>query len=74
MPAINLQLLQDTMSMFMFLLIELTTLFIAISYLVGVLQFYIGPEKIKSVLSAKHCKGYVIAALMGAVPAPLSLS
>jgi hypothetical protein len=53
--------------MFTYLLVELTLLFIAISYLVGVLQLYIPPSKIRNVLSSKHGKGYVIAALMGAI-------
>jgi len=67
MTAATQQSLQDVMAMFAFLLIELTALFIAISYLVGVLQLYIPPAKIRSVLSSKHGKGYVIAALMGAI-------
>jgi len=53
--------------MFTYLLLQLTLLFIAISYLVGVLQLYIPPEKIRNVLSSKHGKGYVIAAFMGAI-------
>jgi uncharacterized membrane protein YraQ (UPF0718 family) len=53
--------------MFTYLLLQLTLLFIALSYLVGVLQLYIPPEKIRNVLISKHCKGYVIAAFMGAI-------
>ncbi|HCH31808.1 MAG TPA: hypothetical protein DE045_02560 [Oceanospirillaceae bacterium] len=67
MTATTQQSLQDVMTMFTFLLLELTALFIAISYLVGVLQLYIPPAKIRNVLSSKHGKGYVIAALMGAI-------
>ena len=67
MSAITQESLLDALSMFVFLFTELTLLFIAISYLVGVLQLYIPPEKIKHTLSAKHGKGYVIAALMGAI-------
>jgi len=67
MTAITQQSLQDALAMFTFLLVELTALFIAISYLVGVLQLYIPPSKIRNVLSSKHGKGYVIAALMGAI-------
>ena len=65
MSAITQQSLQDVLYMFTYLLLELTMLFIAISYLVGVLQLYIPPEKIRNVLSSKHGKGYVIAAFMG---------
>ena len=67
MTAITLQSLQDVLYMFTYLLLQLTLLFIAISYLVGVLQLYIPPEKIRNVLSSKHGKGYVIAAFMGAI-------
>ena len=67
MTAITLQSLQDVLYMFTYLLLQLTLLFSAISYLVGVLQLYIPPEKIRNVLSSKHGKGYVIAAFMGAI-------
>ena len=67
MTAITQQSLQDVFYMFTYLLLELTMLFIAISYLVGVIQLYIPPEKIRNVLSSKHGKGYVIAAFMGAI-------
>ncbi|WP_234418417.1 permease [Dongshaea marina] len=53
--------------MFVFLAAELTILFIAISYLVGVLQEFITPEKIQSILSSRKGKGYVIAALLGSI-------
>jgi len=59
--------LKDTFNMFVFLATELTVLFLAISYLVGVLQMYIPPEKIKSILSSKHGRGYFIAAVLGAI-------
>ncbi|WP_104398807.1 permease [Vibrio penaeicida] len=59
--------LQDTLSMFAFLAVELTILFLAISYVVGVIQLYIPPKKIQSILSSKNGKGYVVAAFLGAV-------
>ncbi|WP_350431879.1 permease [Shewanella sp. H8] len=58
---------QETVNMFLFLTLELTTLFLLISYLVGVLQMYIPPEKIQSILSDKHGKGYFIAGFLGAI-------
>ncbi|MDC9719400.1 MAG: permease [Gammaproteobacteria bacterium] len=67
MTTITTQAWQDALSMFTYLLLELTLLFIAISYLVGVIQLYVPPEKIKDFLSSKHGKGYVLAALMGAM-------
>ena len=59
--------LEQTISMFLFLAVELTLLFLAISYLVGVLQLYLPPEKIRSILSDRNGKGYLIAALLGAI-------
>ncbi|WP_261840858.1 permease [Aliamphritea ceti] len=61
------QMLEDALGMFAFLAVELTLLFLAISYLVGVLQEFITPEKIQSILSSRNGKGYVIAALLGAI-------
>ena len=58
---------KETANMFVFLAFELTLLFLAISYLVGILQAYIPPEKIQSILSSKNGKGYVIAALLGVI-------
>ena len=56
-----------TLNMFAFLAVELTLLFLVISYLVGVLQHYIPAQKIQSILGAKQGKGYIIAALLGAI-------
>lgn len=53
--------------MFGFLAVELTLLFLLISYIVGVLQEYIPPEKIQSILSGKNGKGYFVAGLLGAI-------
>ncbi|WP_371378984.1 permease [Thalassotalea aquiviva] len=57
----------DTLNMFGFLAVELTLLFLAISYVVGVLQEYIPPTKIQSILSSKNGKGYFVASLLGAI-------
>lgn len=57
----------DTLNMFGFLAVELTLLFLAISYIVGVLQEYIPPTKIQSILSSKNGKGYFVASLLGAI-------
>ena len=58
---------QQTFEMFAFLAVELTALFLIISYFVGVLQEYIPPEKIRQILSSKNGKGYVFAAFLGAI-------
>ncbi len=63
----TIAMIKSTLEMFIFLAVELTILFLAISYIVGVLQEYIPPEKIESILSSKNGKGYFIAALLGSI-------
>ncbi|WED29931.1 permease [Vibrio sp. DW001] len=67
MMVITQDMVMDTLGMFAFLAIELTILFLLISYLVGVLQEYIPPEKIQSILSGKNGKGYLVAGFLGAI-------
>lgn len=57
----------DAVDMFVFLAVELTLLFLAISYAVGILQEYVSPTRIQSILSSKKGKGYIISALLGAI-------
>ena len=57
----------DVLKMFAFLTVELTLLYLVISYGVGVLQTYIPPHRIKNILSSKQGKGYVIAGFLGAI-------
>ncbi|RJG40052.1 permease [Motilimonas pumila] len=64
---ITQQMVMDALGMFAFLAVELTLLFLLISYGVGVLQSYIPPAKIQHILSSKNGKGYVVAALLGAI-------
>ncbi|MCT2530146.1 permease [SAR92 clade bacterium H921] len=59
--------LKEAANMFAFLAVELTVLFLVVSYLVGVLQEYISPEKVRSILTSKNGKGYLIASLLGAI-------
>ena len=51
--------MQDTLGMFAFLALELSALFLLISYLVGVLQRYVPQEKIAAALSARRGKSYL---------------
>ncbi|MUK43622.1 permease [Aliivibrio fischeri] len=67
MFTITQDMVMDTLNMFAFLAVELTVLFLLISYLVGVLQEYIPPSKIQSILSGKNGKGYFVAGLLGAI-------
>ncbi|WP_461537224.1 permease [Spongorhabdus nitratireducens] len=65
--SITQSMVMEALDMFLFLAAELTVLFLAISYLVGVLQEFIPPQKIQSILSSKNGKGYVIAGFLGAI-------
>ena len=58
---------QDAGGMFLFLAVELTALFLLISYGVGVLQDYVSPARIQAVLSSRNGRGYVVATFMGAI-------
>ena len=58
---------QQALHMFAFLAVELTVLFLLISYAVGVVQSYLPPGKIQQILGAKQGKGYFIAAALGAI-------
>ena len=62
-----LSMASEALDMFAFLATELIILFLAISYIVGVLQEFLTPEKIQSILSSRNGKGYVVAALLGAI-------
>ena len=58
---------QQALHMFAFLAVELTLLFLLISYGIGVVQSYLPPGKIQQILGAKQGKGYFIAAALGAI-------
>lgn len=58
---------KEAAHMFTFLATELIILFIAISYIVGMLQEFLTPEKVQSILSSRNGKGYFVAALLGAI-------
>lgn len=58
---------KEALDMFAFLATELIILFLVISYIVGILQDFLTPEKIQSILSSKKGKGYFIAALLGSI-------
>jgi hypothetical protein len=64
---ITYEMIQESLAMFAFLAVELTVLFLLISYIVGVLQEYIPPAKIQAILSGKNGKGYFVAGLLGAI-------
>ncbi|BFM13102.1 permease [Simiduia litorea] len=59
--------LADTLTMFLLLTVELTALFLLISYFVGVLQAYIPAATIQNILSGNKGKGYLVAGFLGAI-------
>ncbi len=64
---ISAPMIQSTLEMFLFLALELSALFLLISFGVGLLQQYIPEEKIQAVLSGQKGRGYFFAAILGAV-------
>lgn len=64
---VTYEMVYQSLGMFAFLAVELTLLFLLISYIVGALQEYVPPAKIQSILSGKNGKGYFVAGLLGAI-------
>ncbi|GHB28778.1 hypothetical protein GCM10007094_16700 [Pseudovibrio japonicus] len=61
------EMLISSLQMFAFLAVELTILFLAISYFVGILQEYIPPSRVQKILSSQNGKGYFTAAALGVI-------
>ena len=64
---ISSEMITDTLSLFVSLGVQLTLLFLGISFFVGLLQYYIPPKKVRNILSSKNGKGYIIAGFLGAI-------
>jgi len=62
----NLHNLQEAISFFVFGFLELSVLFLVISFFVEVINIFLNPQKIQKVLSSRK-SGYMIASAMGAV-------
>jgi len=58
---------KEALGMFAYLGVELTALFLVISFIVGVIQEFMPAERIQSILSSKSGKGYFSAAILGGV-------
>lgn len=56
-----------SLEMFVFLAVELTLLFLVVSYAVAYLQTRLPPQKIQDILGAKQGRGYFFAALLGSI-------
>ena len=67
MTAKTLTAVKQSIETFTLLGLELTALFLVISYFIGVLQAYIPPAKIQHILSSTNGKWYVVAAFLGAI-------
>ncbi|MES0869496.1 permease [Pseudovibrio sp. SCP19] len=65
--SLSSEMLISSLEMFAFLAVELTILFLAISYFVGILQEYIPPSRVQKILSSQNGKGYVTAAALGVI-------
>ena len=59
--------LMDSLHMFINLFVELTILFLAISYLVSVINQKLSADKIQALLGGKKGRGYITAAGLGAI-------
>ena len=57
----------SALEMFLYLATEISILFLVISFLVGVMNQKLPPEKIRSLLSGRKGRGYIMAAGLGAV-------
>ncbi|MBA2081347.1 permease [Aeromonas veronii] len=62
-----LTMLTDAAQMFLFLAVELSVLFLVISAGISLIRQKIPNEKIQRMLGARHGKGYLLSALLGAV-------
>ena len=58
--------LEESISFFVFVFLELSILFLLISFFVELMNYYIDPNKIKQLLSSKK-KGYLTASLLGSL-------
>ena len=58
--------LEESISFFVFVFMELSVLFLLISFFVELMNYYIDPNKIKELLSSKK-KGYLTASLFGSL-------
>lgn len=59
--------LKNSIHFFAYSTVELTVLFVGISFLVGLMNEFISPEKVQTILASKGGHGYFAGALLGAV-------
>lgn len=59
--------MQAALEMFVFLLLEISILFLLISFLVGLINQHLPTKKVQALLGAQHGKGYLLASGLGAL-------
>lgn len=59
--------LKESVNFFAFAFTELMVLFVGISFLVGVINEFISPDRVKKILSEKRGHGYLVGAGLGAL-------
>lgn len=57
----------DAFNMFIYLAVELTLLFLVVSFIIGVIMDFVPNHKIQSILGSRKGKGYISAGLLGAL-------
>ena len=57
----------QALDMFIFLTVELTLLFLVISFVIGIILDYMPAKRIQAILGSKGGKGYISAGLLGAL-------
>jgi uncharacterized protein len=57
--------IKETLGFFLYTMIELTVLFVGISFLVGIINEFLPQEKVKHWLSGRRGRGYLIGSLLG---------
>ncbi len=57
--------IKETLGFFFYTMIELTVLFVGISFLVGVINEFLPQDKVKHWLSGRRGRGYLIGSLLG---------
>lgn len=55
----------ESVEFFLFAMVELTILFVGISFIVGCINEFLPKEKVKKLLSGRNGKGYLIGAVLG---------
>ncbi|GAA6153109.1 permease [Pseudoteredinibacter isoporae] len=65
--TITPEMINEAAGMFVFLTVELTILYLLISYAVGYVQTRLPPERIQNILSDQHGRGYIAAGFLGAI-------